>query len=64
MSEQTTLRYPVIFTRGMIVYPNNKLTLDVGRPLSLEAVEQAHDDFEDNIIMVSQIDPVVENPTE
>lgn len=64
MSEQVVYKYPVIFTRGMVVYPENKLTLDVGRPLSLEAIEQAHDSFDDNIIMVSQIDPVVENLTE
>lgn len=57
-------KYPVIFTRGMVVYPENKLTLDIGRPLSLEAIEQAHDNYDDNVIMVSQIDPVVENPTE
>ncbi len=64
MSEQAMYKYPVIFTRGMVVYPENKLTLDVGRPLSLEAIEQAHDKYDDNVIMVSQIDPVVENPTE
>lgn len=64
MSEQAMYKYPVIFTRGMVVYPENKLTLDIGRPLSLEAIEQAHDNYDDNVIMVSQIDPVVENPTE
>ena len=64
MSEQAMYKYPVIFTRGMVVYPENKLTLDIGRALSLEAVEQAHDNYDDNVIMVSQIDPVVENPTD
>ena len=39
MSESTLLTLPVVCTRGMIVFPGNRLSLDVGRPLSLKALE-------------------------
>ena len=31
---------PVICTRGMIVFPNHEISLDVGRDFSLKAIEK------------------------
>ena len=55
MSESTLLTLPVVCTRGMIVFPGNRLSLDVGRPLSLKALELSSRDFDNNILFVSQI---------
>ncbi len=52
-----------LFTRGMIVFPENKLTLDVGRPVSLKALELSTREHDNNIIFVSQINPLVDNPS-
>ncbi len=60
---QTNLVLPVICTRGMIVFPNNDLTLDVGRTKSLKAIEDAADIYDGNIVFVSQKDPAIEDPT-
>lgn len=60
---QTNLVLPVICTRGMIVFPNNDLTLDVGRTKSLKAIEDAADIYDGNIVLVSQKDPAIEDPT-
>ena len=46
MSESTLLTLPVVCTRGMIVFPGNRLSLDVGRPLSLKALELSSRDFD------------------
>lgn len=63
MNEQTVLTLPVVCTRGMIVFPENKLTLDVGRPVSLKALELSTREHDNNIIFVSQINPLVDNPS-
>jgi ATP-dependent Lon protease len=63
MSENTVLTLPVICTRGMLVFPENRLTLDVGRPVSLKAIDLAMEQYDNNIIFVSQIDPVIDHPT-
>lgn len=59
---QAELVLPVICTRGMIVFPNNDLTLDVGRPKSLKAIDDAANIYDGNIVFVSQIDPAQEDP--
>ncbi len=61
MNEQTVLTLPVVCTRGMIVFPENKLTLDVGRPV--KALELSTREHDNNIIFVSQINPLVDNPS-
>lgn len=63
MNEQTVLTLPVVCTRGMIVFPENKLTLDVGRPVSLKALELSSKEHDNNIVFVSQINPLVDNPS-
>lgn len=62
MSENTVLTLPVICTRGMLVFPENRLTLDVGRPVSLKAIDLAMEQYDNNIVFVSQIDPVIDHP--
>ena len=61
MSESTLLTLPVVCTRGMIVFPGNRLSLDVGRPLSLKALELSSRDFDNNILFVSQINMIVDD---
>ena len=39
---------PVICTRGMIVFPNHEISLDVGRDFSLKAIEKGVNEFDEN----------------
>ena len=55
MSESTLLTLPVVCTRGMIVFPGNRLSLDVGRPLSLKALELSSRDFDHKSILLLMI---------
>ena len=52
---------PVICTRGMIVFPEHELSLDVGRPFSLKAIEHSMNEYDENIVFVSQVNPLDEN---
>ena len=63
MNEQTVLNLPVVCTRGMVVFPENKLTLDVGRPMSLKARELSSNEHDNNIVFVSQVNPLTDNPS-
>ncbi len=59
--EKVRIELPVVTTRGMIVFPGNTLTLDVGRPSSLNAINDSDNLYEKNIIFVSQVNPFEEN---
>ena len=63
MNEQTVLNLPVVCTRGMVVFPENKLTLDVGRPMSLKALELSSNVHDNNVVFVSQVNPLTDNPS-
>ncbi len=52
---------PVICTRGMLVFPMHEISLDVGRPFSLKAIEKSMSEFDENIVFISQINPLDEN---
>lgn len=61
-NEAIVLELPVICTRGMFVFPGNKLSLDVGRPKSLNAINDGNNLFDKNIVFVSQVNPLDEEP--
>lgn len=63
MSNNEQLLLPLVATRGMVVFPENQITLDVGRPLSLKALELASNEYDNNVIFVSQINPLLESPS-
>ena len=51
---------PVICTRGMIVFPEHEISLDVGRNFSLKAIDRSVNEFDENIIFISQKNPLDE----
>ncbi|MBP3853815.1 MAG: LON peptidase substrate-binding domain-containing protein, partial [Erysipelotrichaceae bacterium] len=54
--------YPLVCTRGVVIFPNQEIVIDVGREPSLKAVDNAQDHFNDKIFLVSQIDVQVDDP--
>ena len=56
-----TMSLPLVPLRGMMIFPHTVLHFDVGRPLSVAAVERALKG-ERRILMVSQKDAEVEKP--
>ncbi len=51
---------PVICTRGMIVFPTHEISLDVGRSFSLKAIDYGMREYDENIVFISQINPLDE----
>ena len=58
-----TGKYPLICTRGVVVFPNQEVVIDVGRPKSMASVENAQENFEDQVVLFSQKQIDIENPT-
>lgn len=56
--------YPIICTRGVIVFPGQELVIDVGRANSLKAIENAQDNYNDRICMFTQSNMNADNPGE
>ena len=57
---------PLIATRGVIVFPNQTIVIEVGRPQSLAALKKAQSDFDVNVFLVCQkdinvVDPAIED---
>ena len=56
------VEYPLICTRGIIVFPNQEVIIDVGRSASVEAVNIAKSNFDSLVCLVTQKDVLVEQP--
>lgn len=57
------IRVPLVCTRGVIVFPQQEVIIDVGRSKSVHAVEDAQAEFDSHVCLVAQKDLSVENPT-
>ena len=55
--------YPLVCTKGVIIFPDQEIVIDVGREASLKAVENARDNYEDKVVLFSQVKLQQENPT-
>lgn len=56
------LGVPVIATRGIILFPNQDIMIEVGRPKSMNAIEEANLNFNGHVFLVSQKDIMVDEP--
>ncbi|MDR3163926.1 MAG: endopeptidase La [Mycoplasmataceae bacterium] len=52
---------PILLTRGIIVFPTTTVDVEVGRERSVASIEAAWKD-DKKLLVVSQIDPQLENP--
>ncbi len=57
------MQKPVIVSRGVFVYPNAKQSISVGRIKTINAVLLAQKEYNSEILIISQKDPNVEEPT-
>ena len=64
MAKEKYSKLPVICTRGIILFPNQDVMIEVGRKKSIEAVEDS-ESFHDRLVwIVCQRDIMVDDPTE
>lgn len=61
MELQTSL--PAIVVRGIVPIPNNDFRIEVGRKVSLKAIEESEKGFSSYVLILVQKNPLIENPT-
>lgn len=54
---------PAIIVRGTVPVPNNDFRIEVGRKISLKAVEEAEKNFGSYVVILVQKNPLIEEPT-
>lgn len=62
MNENMSVHLPLVCTRGVVVFPDQEVIIDVGRAKSVRAVEEAQENCESQVILVAQKDLSVEEP--
>jgi ATP-dependent Lon protease len=60
-SKETFLIKPVLLTRGLIVFPETTIDIEVGRAKSIASIEEAYKN-DKKIVVISQRDPQIEDP--
>ena len=63
-SNPSSLTLPLLITKGLILFPKNQRLIDAGRDFSINAIKVSKDKADNLILITSQIDSDVENPTE
>ena len=59
----SSLTLPLLITKGMILYPKNQKLLDAGRDFSVNAIRTSKDKTDSLILISSQREVDIENPT-
>ncbi|WP_027124066.1 endopeptidase La [Mycoplasmoides pirum] len=54
---------PILVSRGIVIFPHTKKSIDVGRKKSLEAIKLANKNKQKHIIVVTQNDIDIDDPT-
>ncbi len=53
---------PVIATRGIIIFPNQEIAIEVGREKSIHALNEARKNFDSHVLLVCQKDMMIDDP--
>ena len=48
------VKYPVIATRGIIIFPNQEIAIEVGREKSINALNEARKNFDGLALLLCQ----------
>ena len=59
----STLTLPLLITKGMILFPKNQKLIDAGRDFSISSIKVSKEKADSLILIVSQKEGEVENPT-
>ncbi len=54
---------PALATRGIVPLPHNDFRIEIGRPFSLKALNEAENNFDNYIILLIQKNPLIDVPT-
>lgn len=60
--KKSLMTVPSVFTRGIVLFPHNKVDIEVGREISMKAVEIASAAYDGYVFLVCQKDMMVDHP--
>ena len=60
----STLTLPLLITKGLILFPKNQKLIDAGRDFSINSIKVSKEKSDSLILIVSQKEGEIENPTE
>lgn len=61
--KKSLIQVPAVFTRGIVLFPHNKVDIEVGREASIKAVEIASEKYDGLVFLVCQKDMMVDHPS-
>lgn len=61
--ENKKMNIPVVATRGIVLFPNQEILIEVGRPKSMNAIEESEKFFNGHVVLLSQKDVLVDDPS-
>ena len=64
MTSLNEVNVPAVATRGVLIFPNQEVMIEVGRDKSMNAVDEALNYFDGQVFIVSQRDVLVDEPHE
>lgn len=56
------IQLPLVCTRGVIVFPEQEVIIDVGRDKSIRAIDESQEAYQSQIVLVAQRDLAMEEP--
>ncbi|HKM23255.1 MAG TPA: endopeptidase La [Erysipelothrix sp.] len=62
--EIITMNIPIVATRGVVVFPEQEIMIEVGRMRSITAINEAEKFFNGHVVLVSQRDILIDDPQE
>ncbi len=62
-NKPSSLNLPLLITKGMILFPHNQRLIDAGRDFSVNSIKVSREKADSLILITTQIDSDVENPT-
>lgn len=62
METNLQMGLPVVCTRGVILFPNQEIVIDVGRKKSVNALIEAQEKYDSHVFLVAQKEMALEDP--
>ena len=62
METNLQMGLPVVCTRGVILFPNQEIVIDVGRKKSVNALVEAQEKYDSHVFLVAQKEMALEDP--
>ncbi|MFA5283889.1 MAG: endopeptidase La, partial [Bacilli bacterium] len=64
MAEKEKIVLPLLVTRGLVIFPNSNQTVEASREFSMATIDASRNFSDSLLLVVSQMNPSIDSPTE